>query len=248
VFVPSTSFLTSKTCRILSSVYVFDLSGSTNSANLNTLLTTNQFRYDNSQNLASTNPNYQNELPIINGSFCFPSEKYGPSPQVNFASGSAIRYATFIWKINIPTVMPTPANLLFNFDGANAPFNITGTSQNNKTTICINDATNTLIKIDFAILFQSGTSSSWVNGAALDSSLGPSYQVGSLTGSNLILSPRPIYTNENSSVTPVIGYTLGYNIPQLPRSANGAGYVMLRVGIPYGSTYTFSTIKANLVV
>jgi hypothetical protein len=248
VFVPSINLLTSRAYRILSNVYVFDLSGSTNNANLNTLLTTNQFRYDNSQNLASTNPNYQNELPIINGSFCFPLANYGPSPQVNFAPGSAIRYATFIWKINIPTGTPAPGNLLFNFDGANTPFNITGTNQNNKTTICINDATNTLIKIDFAILLQNGTSSSWVNGAAIDSSLGPYYQVGSLTGSNLILSPRPIYTNENSSVTPVIGYTLGYNIPPVIIPSGGTGYVMLRVGIPYGSAYTFSTIKANLVV
>jgi hypothetical protein len=233
--------------RILSNVYLLDLSGTTNNTNLNTLVTTTDYSYDNSQNLGSGI--YANELPIINGFFCHPTQIYGPPGNtVDFAADAdgSFRYVTFMWQIQYTEGQTNPDMMIFEFEDANQEFSFDGMPDYALTTLP-GGSTN-VIKVDFAILCKSVTlqqvqSSSWVNGAILNET-GRStltYVSNRQTGTNLICLPD-IYLSAKKR--------LGYRVPTItPTTNQGTAnpiYILLRVGIKKGSTYKFSNVKAVL--
>ena len=231
------NFNNSTPARIVSSVYGTDLSANTNTQ-LNALL----YDYDHSIiNYTSplTDGSYNVELPVINDIFTFPSTFNNNQDLTNQGTISR-RYATFIWKMS--TSLSSRQTLSFLFNGTNESFK----SQTSGNSV-ITSTTNTLISLDFDIMVSSSNTTlsdtktfSWANGART----GGGGTLTLLTANNNN-APNTLYFSPPISY-PATG-TITYSLPLIViQNLIANGYVLLRVGLPLNSPFTFTSISASL--
>jgi len=232
-----TNLTNSRASRFTSSVYGTDLSGTS----LSTMNSNLIYNNDKSILATSSDVSYRAELPIVNGLFSFPST-YN-STDFTTTTGNR-RYATFIWKMSTLLFASGRNTLTFEFKGTNESF-IVDTGSNN----VITNTTRTIVSLDFNIVISNTntvisdtTTTSWINGALTSTPDDLQFKTGNTNNPNAVLISPPLGLGTNP-----IG-TIVYTLPQLfitnPGTVNG--YVLLRVGLPINSGFTFSNILASL--
>jgi hypothetical protein len=226
----------------------------------------NSSYFDNSQNLVNNSiVSYTKELPIINGSFCFPNLPYA---NLDYTTSNNTRFATFIWKLNLnATNFNLPTVITFNF------INSTGNLVTNDPSyayLTVSKDTNVprqQILLFFAICIpqsinQNSPSSSnitstttWINGG-LTSKLAPPPKSLSTSGYNKfqlsnILKPNLVAVpNTRSDFTSTLSYITPPIKPRYGPTSTGSwidSYIVLYLGIPSASSenaFRFSDINA----
>jgi len=240
-----TNLTNSRASRFISSVYGTDLSGTDLSTMNGTLI------YNNDKSILSTSTDlsYRAELPIINGLFSFPST-YNST---DFSTTGNRRYATFIWKMSTLLFTEGRNTLTFEFKGTNEYF-MRDTGSNN----VITSSSRTIVSLDFNIVIGSNntvisdtTTTSWINGALTSSeNVTLLFNAANTNNPNAVLISPPIKLNPSpvpSPPTSPIG-TIVYTLPSvfITKTSEVNGYVLLRVGLPMNSGFTFSNILASL--
>jgi hypothetical protein len=216
----------------------------------------NSITYNNTKTIVGAqNPDvsYNYELPVINGLFKYVSPYNTYNLTTNLAGGTIpIRYATFGWKMT-DVASSSRARLYFCFSTPNSEVFTRAPGAN-----IITNLTSTSVAIDFNIFVQNDSYSEsagyandfrttgWVNGSTINDN----FQTGNTTGPGLF-SSSGFYNLSGSTLTlsnsTAGGNTLSYATPGISiKDPVASGYVLLRVGIPINSTFSFSNIRAIL--
>jgi hypothetical protein len=235
------SFNNSIPFRTLSSIY-------DSTTVLTSVLTnvTNLVPYDNTQvlNNNSNNPIYNNELPIINGGFCF------PGIYTNENTPDKIRYVTYAWKMAAITSGANILSFLLDCNEAisieNAPF------LNILTTIVSNTILDIQINvISIANSIDNGIRSQNTNyfGRWIYGSISEETDPITNTIYNSISSPvdntKQYFLNMDTRN--LSNKTLSYSLPKSILLDEGQdGYILLRIGMKQ-TNFQINSIKASIL-
>ena len=232
-----TDFNNNKPFRILSSIY----NSLTVLTDVITDINTITIPFDNTKILINNSDSrYNNELPIINGGFCFPSI-YDINPP------DQLRYVTYAWKMASITSGKNILSFLFD---CNESFTINGSSAIKKT-ILQTVISNTFLDIQINIIsINDGIVSEinnyfgrWIYGsitAEPDIRTGKRYN--SIINAVDVNNQYFLFMDANELATKKLSYSLP-KIIKLPEGKEG--YILLRVGMKKTNFQIFS-IKAAI--